>query len=98
MVLAPFVWRPWAKPVLALLALTAAVSSHFTQQLGVVMDPGMLRNVLRTDWHEAGELLNLSLLLHTAVIWLPVLLLLSQVQLLPRSCGSGGGSRSTVAW
>jgi lipid A ethanolaminephosphotransferase len=38
--------------------LVAGVSSHFTQQLGSVLDPAMLRNALHTDWAEARELLS----------------------------------------
>jgi lipid A ethanolaminephosphotransferase len=83
LLLAPWVWRPWAKPLLAVLALVAGVSSHFTQQLGSVLDPAMLRNALHTDWAEARELLNGHLLLHGLGLAAPVWLLLAQVRLRP---------------
>jgi hypothetical protein len=41
--------------------VVSAFASYYMQQYGVYLDPSMLRNVLRTDWHEAGELLGLSL-------------------------------------
>jgi glucan phosphoethanolaminetransferase (alkaline phosphatase superfamily) len=54
------------KPLLALLLVATAFASYYMQQYGVYLDPSMLRNVLRTDWHEAGELLGLSLALAPA--------------------------------
>lgn len=79
----PWTPRPLAKPVLAVVALVAAISSHFVQTLGVVLDPAMLRNALHTEWAEARELLGLSLVLHLGVLLLPAWLLLAQVQLSP---------------
>lgn len=64
------------RPLLAVLLLAAAFATHYMDRYGVYLDPTMLRNVLRTDWHEARELLSPSLLLHLA--WqaaLPLLLL-----------------------
>ncbi len=81
LMLAPFVWHRFAKGLLAGLALVAALASHFTQQLGAVLDPSMMRNALHTDWPEARELLTPSLWLHTLVLAAPVWLLLAQVQL-----------------
>lgn len=54
--------RVLLKPVLALLALAAALAAYYQRHYGVVLDPAMLRNVLHTDWHEARELLALSML------------------------------------
>ena len=68
--------RRSVKPVLAVLALVAAVAMHFTQAYGTVLDPSMLRNALRSDSAEARELLSwslaLDLLLYAA---LPIALL-----------------------
>ena len=55
--------RRSVKPVLALLAVIAASAMHFTQAFGAVLDPSMLRNVLRTDYAETRELLSWSLAL-----------------------------------
>jgi lipid A ethanolaminephosphotransferase len=68
--------RRSVKPVLALLAVVAAGAMHFTQAFGAVLDPSMLRNVLRTDVAETRELMSwslaLDLLLYAA---LPIALL-----------------------
>ena len=43
-----------AKPLLALLIVTTAFSSYYMNTFTVFLDPGMLRNVLRTDVKEAS--------------------------------------------
>jgi lipid A ethanolaminephosphotransferase len=53
--------RRSVKPLLALMAVVAAGALHFAQAYGVVLDPSMLRNVLRTDVREASELFTWSL-------------------------------------
>ena len=69
--------RRTLKPVLGLLALVAAVSMHFMQAFGVVLDPSMLRNAWQTNPAEARELLSwrlaLDLLLYAG---LPIALLI----------------------
>lgn len=52
------------RPVAALLALVAAVSSYYVDRYGVYLDPSMMRNVLHTQKAEARELLGWSLLWH----------------------------------
>lgn len=47
------------KPALALALLAAAAAAHFMLSYGVVIDAGMMRNVLQTDVHEAADLLGL---------------------------------------
>ncbi|MFM8769373.1 MAG: phosphoethanolamine transferase, partial [Rubrivivax sp.] len=72
------------KPVAALLIVGTAFASHFMDRFGVFLDPSMLRNVLRTDAKEAGELFSWSLLPH--LVWqaaLP-LLLMWRLRLKPR--------------
>jgi lipid A ethanolaminephosphotransferase len=65
-----------AKPLLALLLCVAAASSFFIGAFNVYLDPSMLRNVLRTDVHEASELLSLRFLGHLLLYaGLPLLLL-----------------------
>jgi lipid A ethanolaminephosphotransferase len=54
------------KPLAALLIVGTAFASHFMDRFGVYLDPPMLRNVLRTDTKEAGELFSWSLLPHLA--------------------------------
>lgn len=61
-------WKGVFKPVLALLILTAAGTSYFTQQFGIYLDPSMVRNVIRTDVAESRELLSLGLVLHMVLV------------------------------
>ena len=53
--------RRSVKPLLAVLTLITALASWFTSRYGIVLDPTMLRNVLRTDVAEASELLGWAL-------------------------------------
>lgn len=51
------------KPLLALLLVTTATAAYFAEHYAVYLDPGMIRNVLRTDTAEASELLTPGLVL-----------------------------------
>lgn len=68
--------RRTLKPLLALLTLAGVFALHYMQAYGVVMDPSMARNALRSDLAETRELLTwrlaLDLLLYAA---LPIALL-----------------------
>jgi hypothetical protein len=81
LLLAPLSTRWTAKPLLALMIVVSAFASFYMQQYGVYLDPTMLRNVLRTDPHEAGELLSLSLALHLLLYAVLPLLVLWRVRL-----------------
>jgi len=78
-----------AKPLLALLIVATAFAVHFMEQFGLYLDPGMLRNVLRTDMPEARELLSWSLLPHLLLYAALPLWLLAKVRIrrvsLPRA-------------
>jgi lipid A ethanolaminephosphotransferase len=52
------------KPLLTVLFIATAFATHYMQQFGVYLDPSMLRNVIRTDVREAGELFTWSLVPH----------------------------------
>lgn len=68
--------RPLAKPVLGLLFIATAFATYYTQRLGVFLDPSMLRNVLKTDPAEAGELLGWGMVPHLLLYGgLPILVL-----------------------
>jgi len=51
-----------------LIALVAALAQYYMLTYGVVMDPGMLANVLQTDVREASDLLGIRLLLSVMVV------------------------------
>jgi len=52
------------KPFLVTLLLTAAAISYFTDGFGVIIDKSMIRNILETNFNEAGELITWSLIWH----------------------------------
>ena len=81
LLLAPFVNRWTAKPLLALLIVATAFASYFMQHYVVYLDPSMLRNTLLTDQHEAAELFGWAMLLPLLITAVPPLLLLWRVQL-----------------
>ncbi|MDO9402547.1 MAG: phosphoethanolamine--lipid A transferase [Polaromonas sp.] len=56
-------WRWTLKPVLVALLLAAAFGSHFMSAYHVVLDTGMMVNVLQTDLHETMGLLSCHMLL-----------------------------------
>lgn len=73
--------RPLAKPLLALLVVATAFATYYMQRFGIYLDPTMLRNVLKTDPAEAGELFGWGMLPHLLVFAGLPLLLLWRVQL-----------------
>ena len=54
--------RRTLKPVLCIALLMAALVTHYMSRYGIVIDTSMMRNVLRTDAHEALELIGADLL------------------------------------
>lgn len=46
------------KPVAAVLVLLSAFTAYFVEEFGTAIDTNMVRNVLETDVHEAGEFLT----------------------------------------
>ncbi|MCE2659793.1 MAG: phosphoethanolamine--lipid A transferase [Rubrivivax sp.] len=64
------------KPALMLLCLVAAAAHFFSQRFNLYLDPSMMRNVLRTNPTEAGELLSGAMVLHLLLFaGVPALLL-----------------------
>lgn len=60
--------RRWTgKPLLAIVLLVAALAAHFIGTYGIVIDKGMIRNVLETDWREATDLASPRLWLDLAL-------------------------------
>jgi lipid A ethanolaminephosphotransferase len=75
---APFALRRIVRPLLTALVVASAGASYYMRTYAVMLDPTMIQNVLRTDSHEARELLNWGMatwvlswsLLPVACIWL----------------------------
>lgn len=65
-----FSTRHTVKPLLTVLLLVTAAASHFMEQYAVYLDRNMLRNVMATNYKEAGELLGWGLIGHVAVFGL----------------------------
>lgn len=67
---------PWLfKPVLTILLIGAATTAYFMDSYGVMIDREMIRNTLMTDPREAGELLNLKMVIYFGLIaLLPIVL------------------------
>ncbi|MZR31051.1 phosphoethanolamine transferase [Sneathiella litorea] len=62
--------------VAALFLITGAVVAYFSDTLGIIVDKEMIRNILGTDFHEAGDLLNWGLILRVGLLgFLPSILL-----------------------
>lgn len=59
-------WPRVGKPAIAVLLVLGALAAYFTENFGILIDKGMVRNVLQTDWREAVDLLSWPLLLDFA--------------------------------
>lgn len=59
-------WPRVGKLAIAMLLVIAALPAYFISSYGILIDKGMIRNVLQTDWQEATDLLSLPLLLDFA--------------------------------
>ena len=79
--------RPLAKPLLAVMIVATAFATYYMQRFGIYLDPTMLRNVLKTDPAEAGELFGWGMLPHLLLFAGLPLLVLWRVQLDRQSWG-----------
>ena len=77
--------RRFARPLLAVLIVVAALATYYMQRFGVFLDPSMLRNVLHSDPAEAGELVGWWMLPHLMFYAALPMVLLWWVQLPHRS-------------
>lgn len=69
--------RPLARPLLAIALLLAGLAAYFVDAYGVRIDKVMIRNVFETDGVEAGELVNVNLLVYVGLLGvLPALLVM----------------------
>ncbi|MFZ5543127.1 MAG: phosphoethanolamine transferase [Pseudomonadota bacterium] len=67
LLLSLLLFRPFARPVLAVLIIATAFATYYMQRFGVYLDPSMLRNVVKTDPAEAGELFGWSMVPHLLI-------------------------------
>lgn len=60
-------WPYLLKPALMLVLIAAAAAAYFMDSYGIVIDDGMLRNVLETDYRETAGLWNVRLVLRVGL-------------------------------
>jgi len=76
------VFNRWtARPLAAVLIVVTVFAAYYTSTFTVFLDPGMLRNVLRTDTKEAAELFSPGMLPYLLAFAVAPLLVLSRVQI-----------------
>ena len=78
-------WGRLTKPVLAIALLVSAAASYFMSSYGIVIDHGMLTNLLQTDTAEATELLSWKLVAWLLGFGVLPVLLISRVRHAPQS-------------
>ena len=82
LLLLPVSHRLTLKPVLMLTVPVTVAAAFYMYSYTVFLDPSMLRNVLHTQVKEARELVNLKMLLVVSGLSLPLIWLLSRVELI----------------
>ncbi|MEO8061243.1 MAG: phosphoethanolamine--lipid A transferase [Pseudomonadota bacterium] len=66
--LAPFANRWTVRPLLTLFVVAAEVVAQYARLYAVILDPAMVQNVLKTDLHEASELINWEMIV-VVIFW-----------------------------
>ena len=71
--LAPLSNRWSMRPMLSVVVIVSAAAAYYMRNFAVMLDPGMIRNIFKTDVAEAGDILSWSLL-EFVILWssLPV--------------------------
>lgn len=81
--LALLLWpRLWRATLIVLIVL-AAMAGHYMSAYGIYIDADMVRNVVKTDWREAHDLLGWDLLI-PLVTAVPAVLLVTRIELTRR--------------
>ncbi len=66
--LAPICNRWTVRPLLTAVIIASAATAFFMRTYAVIMDPSMIQNILKTDTHEAKELMSWSMV-GAVVLW-----------------------------
>ena len=80
------------RPLLAGLVVVAAIAGFYTGHFGTVLDPGMLRNAMHTEFKEAADLIGWPLLRHVLLVAGPALAFLAWVRV-----ATGATTRSATS-
>lgn len=89
-------WSRFAKPMLCLVLISAALASYFMSAYGIVIDYTMFTNVVETDVSEVSELLNWKLGLWVAMVGVLPVYLICLVPLRRKPWTNALGSRLIV--
>jgi lipid A ethanolaminephosphotransferase len=76
--LAPVISRGTVRPLLTVIVIASSAAAYYMRTYAVMLDPTMIQNILKTDTHEARELLSWSMIgsvctwsaLPIAFVWL----------------------------
>lgn len=80
----PFSHRRVIKPAISLLLITCAFITYFNG-IGVVIDVSMVESILHTNFYEAKELLNVSLISKVVVLGFLPSILLFTIDIVPQT-------------
>ncbi|MCI1021458.1 phosphoethanolamine--lipid A transferase [Pseudomonas putida] len=89
-------WARFAKPMLCLVLISAALASYFMSAYGIVIDYTMFTNFVETDVGEVSELLNWKLGLWVALVGVLPVYLICLVPLRRKPWTKALGSRLIV--
>ncbi|CAG9175478.1 phosphoethanolamine transferase [Cupriavidus respiraculi] len=89
---------PWVlRPLITVLLVATALVSYFINEYGVMVDVGMVRNALQTDYREARDLLTVKLFAHALLLGALPAWLLWRVPIRWRPPGREVASKALVA-
>ncbi|HPF28336.1 MAG TPA: phosphoethanolamine transferase domain-containing protein, partial [Steroidobacteraceae bacterium] len=86
--------RRTVKLWLTLVLIATGVTSYYMRSYAALLDPTMMRNVLRTDAREVGDLLSWSLIWQTLAFVLPAAVFVWWAELRIWSWGRAAGQRA----
>jgi lipid A ethanolaminephosphotransferase len=66
--LAPLSNRWTVRPLLTVIVIASAATAYFMRTYAVMMDPTMIQNILKTDTHEAKELISWAMV-GSVLLW-----------------------------
>ncbi len=77
--------RRTTKALLYVVVIAAAAAGYYMRTYAVILDPTMMRNVVRTDWRESRELITFGSVSRVLLAALPAVAVIYWVQLTDRA-------------
>jgi len=81
LLLSLFSSRRTIKYAICLLFIISSITSYYMDYLGTVFDPTMIQNIAETDYKEASELINFTIIIHVLIYGLIPSLVLFRIKL-----------------